>query len=69
MPVDVETAVVIRAPRARVAAFAAAPDSVPAWYANIKLVAWQTEPPLAVGSRIAFVAHFLGRPINDVGHA
>lgn len=64
MPVDVETAVVIDAPRARVAAFAADPDNVPAWYANIRSVAWESEPPLAIGSRIAFIAQFLGRRIS-----
>ncbi len=24
---------------------------------------WETQPPVAIGSRIAFVAHFLGRRI------
>jgi hypothetical protein len=28
---------------------------------NIKTVEWRTSPPIAVGSRMAFVAHFLGR--------
>jgi hypothetical protein len=28
---------------------------------NIKSVTWQTSPPVAVGSRVVFVAQFLGR--------
>jgi len=32
-------------------------------YANIASVDWRTPPPLAVGSRMDFVAHFLGRRI------
>jgi hypothetical protein len=44
-----------------IAAFAADPTNVPLWYANIKSIEWKTPPPAAVGSRIAFVAHFLGR--------
>ena len=39
------------------------PTNAPAWYANISTVEWETPPPLAVGSRIAFVARFLGRRI------
>ena len=61
MPVDVQTEIVIDRPRDQVAAFAAEPDNATAWYRNIKTVEWQTEPPLAVGSQIAFVAKFLGR--------
>jgi hypothetical protein len=44
-----------------VAAFAADPDNATTWYDNIRAVDWQSPPPAAVGSRIAFVARFLGR--------
>jgi uncharacterized membrane protein len=61
MGVDIETSIEIDRPREVVAAYAADPDNVPAWYVNIRSVEWRTPPPLAVGSRIAFVAQFLGR--------
>ena len=37
--------------------------SAPRWYVNIKAVEWKPAPPVALGSRVAFVAHFLGRRI------
>jgi uncharacterized membrane protein len=61
MPVDVQTQVVIARPRDEVAAYAANPDNAPSWYVNIRSAEWRTEPPLRVGSRVAFVAQFLGR--------
>ena len=64
MPVDVVTSIEIKRPREAVAAYAADPDNATAWYQNITAVEWRTPPPLAVGSRIAFVAQFLGRPIE-----
>ena len=61
MAVDVETTIEIARPRAEVAAFAADPDNVHAWYKNITRVEWLTERPLGVGTRLAFTAEFLGR--------
>lgn len=59
--VDVVTEVTIQRPVAAVAAYAADPGHAPEWYDNIGSVTWVTEPPVAVGSRVAFVARFLGR--------
>ena len=64
MSVEVATEVEIALPRAQVAAYAADPDNAVDWYANIESVDWETAPPLAVGSRFAFVARFLGRTLS-----
>ena len=64
MAVDVLTETVIRRPIGEVAAYAANPDHVREWYVNIKEVQWKTTPPVAVGSRVAFVANFLGRRLS-----
>jgi hypothetical protein len=58
---DVVTETVIRRPVSEVAAYAGDPTHAPEWYANIASVEWQTPPPVAVGSRMDFVATFLGR--------
>ena len=58
------TEAVIDRPVGEVASYAADPTNVPEWYANIRSVEWQTLPPAAVGSRMAFVAHFLGRRLS-----
>jgi hypothetical protein len=62
--VDVATEIEIARPRAEVAAFAADPDNAVRWYENIESVEWATPPPLAVGSRLAFAARFLGRRLE-----
>jgi hypothetical protein len=59
--VDVHSEIEIARPRAEVAAYAADPGNAITWYENIKAVEWITQPPVATGSRMAFVAQFLGR--------
>jgi uncharacterized membrane protein len=62
--VDVVTEIEIARPRAEVADFAADPANTTAWYKNIRSVEWETPPPAAVGSRMRFVARFLGRTLD-----
>jgi hypothetical protein len=64
MAVDVVTTIDIARPRGEVAAFAVEPDNVTAWYQNIQDVMWQTRRPLAIGTRLTFVAAFLGRELR-----
>ena len=66
MALDVETQITIDRPRSEVAAYAVDPDNATEWYVNIESVKWETPPPLAVGSRLEFVARFLGRRIAYV---
>ena len=61
--VDVQVETVIHRPREVVAAYAADPTNAPEWYAKIKAVQWRTSPPLRVGSRMEFLATFMGRRI------
>ena len=62
--VDVTTSIEIARPRQVVAAYAADPDHVRDWYANIDRVTWETEKPLGIGTRLGFVARFLGRTLS-----
>jgi hypothetical protein len=62
--VDVTTEIVIERARSGVAKYAADVDRATEWYENIKAVAWETSPPLTVGSRVAFTAQFLGRRLT-----
>ena len=64
MKVDVQTEAVIARPRREVAAFAGDPGNAPKWYANIQSIEWKTPPPAGVGSRVVFVARFLGRRLE-----
>ncbi len=64
MGVDAETELVIERPVSVVCEYAANPENAPEWYANIDSAAWQTPPPLDVGSRVTFVAHFLGKRLE-----
>ena len=63
MEVDVVTEIEIARPRAEVAVYASDPDKATSWYRNIKRVEWITPKPLQVGSKLDFVAQFLGRTI------
>lgn len=61
MGVDVQVEITIDRPVGVVAAFAGDPSNATDWYANISSVIWRTPAPVAVGSRLDFVAQFLGR--------
>ncbi|MBB4052757.1 hypothetical protein GGR20_002405 [Devosia subaequoris] len=63
MRVEVTTNIEIARPLADVASYAFEPTNAPQWYANIKSVRWRTSPPVAEGSEMDFVAHFLGREL------
>jgi hypothetical protein len=62
--VDVVTSATIQRAVADVAAYAGDPLHAPEWYANISSVEPETPPPIAIGSRLRFVAAFLGRTLR-----
>ncbi|WP_226534958.1 SRPBCC family protein [Fictibacillus halophilus] len=64
--VDVLTEIIINETKEKVAQYAANPDHAPDWYVNIKSAEWQTEKALQTGSKIAFIAEFLGRRLEYV---
>jgi uncharacterized membrane protein len=64
MDVDVTTEAVVSRPRDEVASFTCDPRNAPRWYANIRSVELLGAGPVGVGSRMRFVAAFLGRTID-----
>lgn len=62
--VDTSTEITIDCPVDAVARYATDPSNAPEWYANIRSVEWETPPPVQVGSRVEFVAQFLGRELK-----
>ncbi len=64
MTVDVTTQIEIQASVREVSTYAADPDNAPNWYEKIDSSEWVTRPPLTKGSKMAFVAHFLGRRLS-----
>lgn len=66
MMVDVQTDIQIKCSIKEVATFASDPDNAPKWYVNIKMAEWKTPKPLSVGSKIAFMASFLGRKLEYI---
>lgn len=66
MTVDVVETVVIERPIGQVSEFAGDPSNAPAWYRRIASAEWETDPPITLGSRIAFRARFLRRDLAYV---
>lgn len=61
MSVDVVTEIEVDAPVREVSTYVGDPDNAPNWYSKIESIEWVSAPPLALGSKMKFVAHFLGR--------
>ena len=61
MAVDVLTETTIERPVDQVASYVADPTNAPEWYVNIASIEWKTDPCVAIGSRMDFVARFMGR--------
>jgi uncharacterized protein YndB with AHSA1/START domain len=59
--VDVLTDITIDRPVTTVAEYVTDPTNAPEWYARIESAEWETSPPARIGSKVAFVARFLGR--------
>jgi uncharacterized membrane protein len=66
MSIDITAEVSVRRPLGEVAAYMIDPAHDPEWIGGVREVRVQTPPPLAVGSRVARVASFLGRRVEYV---
>lgn len=64
MRIDVISEITIARGRREVAAFASEPGNAMAWYTRIDAVERKADKPIELGSRISFVAHFLGRRLT-----
>jgi uncharacterized membrane protein len=63
MTVDVGATIVIERPIDDVSSYAGDPSNAPLWYRRIMSADWETEPPITLGSRIAFRTRFMGRTL------
>ena len=64
MSIDVNATIIIERPIGEVSAYAGDPSNRPTWSRRITSAAWETDPPIALGSRIAFRFRFLGRDLD-----
>jgi uncharacterized membrane protein len=64
--IDVTAEVSVQRPLPEVAAYMIDPAHDPVWIGGVREVRMETPPPLGVGSRVARVAHFVGRRIEYV---
>ncbi len=66
MSVDIMATIVIERPITEVSTFAGDPSNAPRWSRRISSAEWETDPPITLGSRIAFRARFVGRDLAYV---
>ena len=66
MSIDITAEVTIRRRLEDVAAYMIDPHNDPSWIGGVREVRMETAPPLVAGSRVARVAHFLGRRVEYV---
>ncbi len=64
MPVDVSSEITIERPPGVVSAYVCDPSNAALWHGNIRSADWKSEPVVRVGSRVAFVAEFLGKRLD-----
>jgi uncharacterized membrane protein len=64
--IDVGETVVIERPIDEVSAYVGDPSNAPEWCGHVATAAWETDPPMRLGSRIAFETRLLGRAHHDV---
>ena len=66
MSIDITAQVDVHRPLAEVAAYMVDPAHDPEWIGGVREVRMETPPPVAVGSRVARVASFLGKRVEYV---